>query len=195
MTGHGHSRKGQAVRTDLLDRVVKHIGMYGTVGLNLTGLARSIGSNNRMLLYYFGSFDALVAEASFRFHDQYIGMSRIGDASGRAGERLKQVWRRIASPEARASVTLFFEEFGLGVGGLRRDDVHREIRTWWREQVEAAIADEVAGDVRASAAEAIVATWRGLQLALLAGAPVEALDAANDLAVDAILASARQGAP
>lgn len=48
-------------RDELLDLALDHAGSAGLIGLTLRPLAAAIGTSDRMLLYHFGSRDALVA--------------------------------------------------------------------------------------------------------------------------------------
>ncbi|GDY76129.1 hypothetical protein SAV31267_056140 [Streptomyces avermitilis] len=52
-----------AKRRDLLDRVREYMIRNGLADLSLRPLARSLGTSDRMLLYYFGSKERMVAEA------------------------------------------------------------------------------------------------------------------------------------
>lgn len=49
-------------REELLDRVTDHVLAHGLIGLTLRPLAAAIGTSDRMLIYHFGSRDALVSE-------------------------------------------------------------------------------------------------------------------------------------
>jgi AcrR family transcriptional regulator len=48
-------------REELLDQVTDHVLEHGLIGLTLRPLAAAIGTSDRMLIYHFGSRDALVS--------------------------------------------------------------------------------------------------------------------------------------
>lgn len=48
-------------RDELLDEVTDHVLEHGLIGLTLRPLAAAIGTSDRMLIYHFGSRDALVS--------------------------------------------------------------------------------------------------------------------------------------
>ncbi|MGB0100457.1 MAG: TetR family transcriptional regulator [Nocardioides sp.] len=48
-------------REELLDQVTDHVLQHGLIGLTLRPLAAAIGTSDRMLIYHFGSRDALVS--------------------------------------------------------------------------------------------------------------------------------------
>ncbi|MBB6626925.1 TetR/AcrR family transcriptional regulator [Nocardioides sp. KIGAM211] len=48
-------------RDDLLERVTDHVLEQGLIGLTLRPVAAAIGTSDRMLIYHFGSRDALVS--------------------------------------------------------------------------------------------------------------------------------------
>ena len=50
------------IRQDLLDRATDHVLAEGLIGLSLRPLAAAIGTSDRMLIYHFGSRDALVSQ-------------------------------------------------------------------------------------------------------------------------------------
>ena len=49
-------------REALLEQVTDHVLVHGLIGLTLRPLAAAIGTSDRMLIYHFGSRDALVSE-------------------------------------------------------------------------------------------------------------------------------------
>jgi AcrR family transcriptional regulator len=48
-------------RRDLLERVTDHVLEHGLIGLSLRPVAAAVGTSDRMLIYHFGSRDALVS--------------------------------------------------------------------------------------------------------------------------------------
>jgi AcrR family transcriptional regulator len=59
-------------RDDLLDRVTDHVLERGLIGLTLRPVAAAIGTSDRMLIYHFGSRDALVSAVVARSTERAI---------------------------------------------------------------------------------------------------------------------------
>ncbi|GAA1696687.1 hypothetical protein GCM10009808_12600 [Microbacterium sediminicola] len=160
----------------------------GVVAVSLSELARAIGSNNRMLLYYFGSKEELFARAIHtayeRFPDLHALIPGLSDP-GDLVENLRTGWRRLRAPENTAYLTLFFEAFAAAVRAPEANRTHLDVlATHWPRGIGAAFRSHGFDEATAArAAVQLMVLWRGLQLELLAGTPVEALDAAHDEAV------------
>ncbi|WP_437773311.1 TetR/AcrR family transcriptional regulator [Arthrobacter sp. KNU40] len=175
----------------MLSLASEYILEHGILGLTLTALADGIGSNRRMLLYHFGSFEALCNEAEAAAHARFPKLFLLGELDTRdqpIADRLKFAWRGIADEENVASLKLFFERFGLTLRSTadHAKFLHR-VGSEWTDRVDRELGLVFPAVVTRDAAEAIVALWRGLQLALLAGTPKEQLIRANDEAVEALV--------
>jgi AcrR family transcriptional regulator len=160
-------------REELLERIVDYVVEHGIAQLTLRGLAEAVGSNNRMLLYYFGSREALVVEALHGAEPRFPGMARVltalDDRDATLDRRLGRAWELIADPANRAFHRLFFEIFGLaGFERERFDALLDAIGTEWVSHAAAAFEDAGAAPEEALLlGHETVALWRGLQLSLL----------------------------
>jgi AcrR family transcriptional regulator len=172
-------------RTQLLESVVDHLLENGVAGISLRALARAADSNNRMLLYYFGSRAALLSEALIAAGRRFPDMQRAADellVPGRPlGERLDRSWEALASAANRPFLRLFFQVFGLAA--FEQAEEWREMRVRFDEflQPELRLALAHSGVPEAEvpvAAREIVAFWRGLEILLIS------LD--DDSGVDAV---------
>jgi AcrR family transcriptional regulator len=190
----GNARSSE--RDRLLDLAVRHVLSAGVTGLTLRGMAKATGSNNRMLLYYFGSKERLVVEAlrmaRSRF-PRFDGISRVlRTATDDVETRLTQAWDAISAPETRPFVRLFFEVFGVAVN---RPDGYGG----WLETV----ADDLVNDVTATLeregvrtasarilARELVGCWRGLQMDLLSAGEERRVHLAAQAAVESVCARA-----
>ncbi|HWG26323.1 TetR/AcrR family transcriptional regulator [Actinospica sp.] len=184
----------QTERERLLGLAVDYVLSNGVASLTLRGLATAIGSNNRMLLYYFGSkdqltMDALDAAASrfprFRSISQHLRSSPADLET-----RLSEAWDGISAAETRPFARLFFEVFGLAVN---RPDSYGA----WLEQVAHGLVDDVTATLeregmrRASAevlARELVGCWRGLQMDLLSSSDERRAHLAAQAAVSSVCA-------
>ncbi|MFI1076298.1 TetR/AcrR family transcriptional regulator [Streptomyces puniciscabiei] len=111
-----------AKRRDLLDRVRAYVLRNGLADLSLRPLARALGTSDRMLLYYFGSKERMVAEALAAYERRPLLRTRelletFGSPKDAAGLRrfLEEVWQRFGDPEVRASLPLYLEVMSASV--------------------------------------------------------------------------------
>ncbi|MEU6770795.1 TetR/AcrR family transcriptional regulator [Streptomyces sp. NPDC046759] len=111
-----------AKRRDLLDRVRAYVLHNGLSDLSLRPLARELGTSDRMLLYYFGSKERLVAEALAVYERRPLRRSRelletLGSPTDAPGLRrfMEEVWRQFSDPDVRASLPLYLEIMSVSV--------------------------------------------------------------------------------
>ncbi|MCX5317312.1 TetR/AcrR family transcriptional regulator [Streptomyces sp. NBC_00154] len=123
-----------AKRADLLRRVRSYVLRNGLASLSLRPLARELGTSDRMLLYYFGTKERMVAEALslddrrplLRFRDVRNSADAPEDAAG-LRRLLEELWEGFHSPDRRAVMPLQFELMTASVlhpdryGPLMRD--------------------------------------------------------------------------
>lgn len=179
----------------LLEATVDVILERGLVDLSLSQLARAVGSNNRMLLYYFGSKDELLTRATVAAYERFpalAGLIPSLQADGPLPELLHAGWRRIRARENLPYLRLFFEM----LAGAARDPEHSQaqlgaLATYWPEGVRAAFTAHGWDPAAAQRATVqVLALWRGLQIELLTGADPAELDAVHDTAIEALLTRA-----
>jgi AcrR family transcriptional regulator len=169
-------------RQRLLERVADHVLEHGASDLSLSELARAVGSNNRMLLYHFGSKEEVLRQATlvaFARHPHLEGaLRRLRDGDGALRDRLLQVWADIAHPDNRPFLAVFFQAFAVALYHPERNaELFQRLGGDWVGEVQEAL--EAGGVDRTAAlriATQLVAEWRGLQLALLSGASRAVLD-------------------
>ncbi|MEU6146533.1 TetR/AcrR family transcriptional regulator [Streptomyces sp. NPDC047081] len=163
-------------RTELLDACYAYLLDHGLTGLSLRPLAAATGTSPRVLLYLFGSKDALVRELLARArHEQVRMMAEVlenkdkGDDGGLEA-LTDRLWDFLSSPAQRPMVRLTYEAFLLS---LTRDPgpwagfAGEAAREWLDLLVRAQSPDTppALAEARATRALALV---RGLLLDLLA---------------------------
>jgi AcrR family transcriptional regulator len=168
-------------RAELLDQIVDYVRTHGLIDLSLRPLATALKTSPRMLLYFFGSKQQLIAEAmrQSRLRQQGGFSSALSQTSTRQ-QQLAMAWKVWSSNESEKSLSLFFESYVLAMRNRRRFPGLLEglVKDWlpYYEQVVAAAGVE-AKRVR-PLATFILATIRGLQLDLLATDDRRRIDAA-----------------
>ncbi|MGT2426375.1 TetR/AcrR family transcriptional regulator [Amnibacterium kyonggiense] len=169
-------------RVRLLERVADHVLAHGATDLSLSELARAVGSNNRMLLYHFGSKEAVLGQAILvaftRFPHLHGALRRLAEDEGPLRDRLLQAWQDIAHDDNLPFLALFFQSFGVALYHPERNtELLGSMGEEWVDAVHAVLAREGLPEPRALATE-VVAVLRGLQFALLSGTDRAVLDAA-----------------
>ena len=179
---------GPSERARLLSSARDYVLTHGVVNLSLSELARGVGSNNRMLLYHFGSLAAILDAVTEEILGGRALISRLDEllrSERSPAERVGLAWRHISDPDRLPHLQLFFARFGMAADS---PDRYREFldrtRAEWTDTVAAALVGSVE-DPR-GVAIAVVGLWRGLQMALIGGEPRIAVDAAHDRAVAAL---------
>jgi AcrR family transcriptional regulator len=180
-------------RGRLLSLVADHILASGVSSLTLRGLSRAVGSNNRMLIYYFGSKEQIISSGLAEVYTRFPRLRRALD--GLVGDdplevRLHRVWLDVSAEENVPFLRLFFEGFGLAAHQPDRyGPLLRDWGTDWVLRVAAVIESEGVDEVGAHEfATEVIALWRGLQFALISGASAAELDRVNDAAVRSLAA-------
>ncbi|MEU4227929.1 TetR/AcrR family transcriptional regulator [Nonomuraea sp. NPDC026600] len=190
--GDAPSDKNDRRKLELLNSVVNYMLEQGSAAATLRDLSRAAGSNNRMLLYYFGSKEDLVREALdvallryplLKDADRHIARLDIPLKA-----RLDETWRALCREENLPYLRLLFESVGLAVHqpqripGLLRHFGH----DWVDTATDALIKDGLPDGPARRLAKEIVALWRGLQLDLLTTGDMEEVTAVHDIAAEAI---------
>lgn len=183
---------GSPERERLLGLVVDLILRDGMIDISLSAVARRIGSNNRMLLYYFGSKEALLDEAAMRAYERFPKLRALFERLGEPGdieERLRRAWEDLSAPENHSYLRLFFQRFGIAMresaewgGFIERAGVS------WVERVEARLREAGFAEAAcARGAQSIVALWRGLEILLLAGTPADQLAESYRISIHSLI--------
>lgn len=161
-------------KAELLEGTVEYLLRGGLQDLSLRPLAEALGTNARMLLYYFGSKENLIVEAltAAQARQQSFLQSQ---PQGEAGpvEALRRLWAWFSSAELTPYVRLLYEVEVLAMSG------HAEYQNFAKEAVHgwAAFLHQGLG-VSQTQASLIVGVFSGLLLDRLVTGEVERVDAA-----------------
>ncbi len=162
----------------------------GVSTLTLRNLATAVGSNNRMLLYYFDSKEQLVLEALAEAARRHWALSGAAPAEPGAMEAwLCRSWRALVAPVNRPFIRLFLEVTGLAVQQPDRFTGFVESLEPFTELLVASLHNQGVGATEArDLATEIVALWRGLQYELVTGGDVRRVNRVHDRGVRRIFA-------
>ncbi|MFF0188488.1 TetR/AcrR family transcriptional regulator [Streptomyces sp. NPDC005244] len=167
----------QAKRRDLLDRVREYVVRNGLADLSLRPLARALGTSDRMLLYYFGTKERMVAEALAlderrplrQARELLAGAGPPGDPA-RIRRFMEEIWRRFDSPGLRAALPLYLEIMAASLlHSDRYGRVMHDVLAEWTALLASAFRDLGMAEARAGAeADLLVDACLGLLIAPLA---------------------------
>jgi AcrR family transcriptional regulator len=112
------TRQRSQRREDLLDASIEYILENGVSDLSLRPLAAAVGSKARLLVYHFGSKDALVAEAMIlirnRAQQAFIAVARSAQATT-PFDIMQVFWRWATTRQREPYLRLLFEVHGLAL--------------------------------------------------------------------------------
>jgi AcrR family transcriptional regulator len=168
-------------KADLLDRVIAYLADAGVGDRSLRQIAAGAGTSHRMLIYHFGSRDALLVEVVRAIEErQRVVRAELLSAST-PREMAIEFWRRLSDPALAPYERLFFELYGAALGGQESvAPVLEGIVSSW-------LSDEsMFGGLPLAQARMTLAFSRGALLDLLATGDREGVDAAVQAFIDLV---------
>jgi AcrR family transcriptional regulator len=103
-------------RADLLDRVITHLADEGVGDRSLRQIAAGAGTSHRMLIYHFGTRDALLVEVVRAVEERTRhALAELRSRTPRA--MAHEFWRRLRDPALAPYERLFFELYGAALAG------------------------------------------------------------------------------
>jgi len=175
---------------ELLDAIVDYLTAHGVADLSLRPLARAVGASPRVLLYYFGSKEAMVVKALARLRDrQRATYDRLrSTAFATPAEACRAIWKHLSAPASEPLFRLFFEAYAMALRHPRRfADFLRTAVEDWLEFLAAPLLREGRAKSEARAhATVVLAGFRGFMLDYCASRDRRRLDRAVDLWLHAL---------
>ena len=105
-------------REELLDQVTDHVLEHGLIGLTLRPLAAAIGTSDRMLIYHFGSRDALVSAVVARAGARSVAcIEAMPRRAARSAPRSTGSGRRTASSPSTSCLDVYVQAAATGLIG------------------------------------------------------------------------------
>ncbi len=172
----------EANRSQLLDRIVAYALANGVASLSLRPLAKTLGITPGLLLYHFGSKEALTVEILKHAGDRQRRM--LAELRERdfetPGDVCRAIWRAIGSLESRPLFRLFFEVYGLALvdPGRFPGFFPAAIENWLAVLTPAFASDGATNAEARMLATVVLAGFRGFLLDLCATGDSERVDAA-----------------
>jgi AcrR family transcriptional regulator len=185
---------GTSARERLLAAAIEHVSQHGVGEISLRGLAAALGTSHRMLIYHFGSREALLIEVIRTVEEQQrMALAQIlEDADMPPAEIMRRMWARVADPALWPNERLFFEVYAQALQGSPHAlPLLDGIVDAWVEPLAALVAPDRPKDEARAEARLGVAVVRGLLLDLLATGDRAAVDAAMERYISAIAPASR----
>ena len=181
---------GAGPRERLLAGAIEHVSQHGVGEISLRQLAAALGTSHRMLLYHFGSREALLIEVIRTVEEQQrAALAQIleEEADEPPAEIMRRMWARVADPALWPNERLFFEVYAQALQGSPHAlPLLDGIVDAWVEPLAALVAPGRPEAEARAEARLGVAVVRGLLLDLLATGDREAVDAAMERYIAAV---------
>jgi len=180
------ARTADETRPDaLLDAVVAYIVKKGVAELSLRPLAKAVKSSPRVLLYYFGSKEKLVAAAIKRLRERQraqFGMMRELRYE-QPVDLCRAVWKQMSAPESAAAFRLSLETFAMALRHRKRfgDFLDSSVEDWIEFLAEPLSRKGVSSAEARAFATVVIAGFRGFMLDLCASNDRERVERAVEL--------------
>ncbi|MFJ9822449.1 TetR/AcrR family transcriptional regulator [Streptomyces sp. NPDC101151] len=182
-----------AKRRNLLNQVREYVIHNGLADLSLRPLARAVGTSDRMLLYYFGTKERMIAEALALDERRPLLRARtvldsLGPPEDAAGLRrlFEEIWRQFSSPDMSAVLPLYLEVMTASLlHPDRYGPVMRNVLTEWTSLLTSIFHDLGMTEERAQTEAALLADATfGLLIAPLANGDWDRAEAAFHTLLD-----------
>jgi AcrR family transcriptional regulator len=172
----------------LLDAAIEYVAANGMSDVSLRTLAAALGTSHRMLIFHFGSKEALWVEIirAVEQRQRDLLAQVLPDPSQPVGDAMRGWWKHISDPSLWPNERLFFEIYGQALQGRpHTTEVLDGIVDDWLDPITE--INVSLGLPRAAArahARLGVAVTRGLLLDLLATSDRAGVDGAMDAFID-----------
>jgi len=155
-------------REDLLNASIEYLLENGVADLSLRPLAAKVGSKARLLVYHFGSKDALITDAMLvvreRVQENFAALVR-NSRDRKPSEIVRAFWAWATSKQHERYLRLFFEVHGLALQNPKQYGRYlKGAFTSWVELMGAVLPATLSQTQRRAQASLAVGTVVGLML-------------------------------
>lgn len=183
-------------RLDLLDRALDYVLERGLAGLSLRPLAKAAGASPRLLLYYFGSKEALVVAIIRRGRARQQATMANLKLTARLGPRsvARVLWGHFSEPRWEPLMRLFFEVYAMALHDPSRFPGFLEgaVDDWLTALEPCCTRAGLGRDEARAHATLMIAGFRGFLLDLCATHDRARIDRAVDLWLDTLDAASKK---
>jgi AcrR family transcriptional regulator len=172
-------------RTELLDAIVGYLVKHGVAEVSLRPLAKAVGSSPRVLLYYFGSKEKLLALAIRRLREhQRAGFGKLRDnRHENPSDACRAIWQQMSAPESLAMFQLSLETFTLALRHRRQfaQFLSTSVEDWLQFMSQSLIRQGAKPEDARAFATLVIAGSRGFLLDLCATRDRKRIDQAVEM--------------
>jgi AcrR family transcriptional regulator len=166
-------------RDELLAGVQRYLLEHGLSDLSLRPLAAALGTNSRMLIYYFGTKERLIAEALDSTREQEMALYGLPAGTEAIDDALRWIWTQVVAPRNERGLRLYFEVYALA---LQKPELYgdfaRSSLTSWITFAEGWLR-------RAGVRDRDCATWATIVVDLVRGVTLDLLATGDRTRADA----------
>lgn len=177
-------------RSELLNQIVAYIAKKGVAELSLRPLAKAVGSSPRVLLYYFGSKESLLAQAIKRMRErQRMTFGQMREARyEQPSDACRAIWKQMNAPESLAAFRLSLETFAMALRHPNSygDFLSSSVEDWLQFLSEPLVRKGIAKAEARAFATVVLAGFRGFLLDYCATHDRERVDRAVELWIEAL---------
>ena len=152
-------------RDELAEQATDYALEHGLIGLSLRPLAAAMGTSDRMLIYHFGSKDALIAAVLDASCNRSVRTIRELPASPSVRQAVLDLWEAFEVPQLLRCQRLYVEAAALGLFG--REPYATSVRASndvWMAEIVAHLERSGAGQRAARLATLVDAAFNGILL-------------------------------
>jgi len=152
-------------RDELAEQATDYALENGLIGLSLRPLAAKLGTSDRMLIYHFGSKDALIAAVLAASCNRSVRTIQALPTSSSVRQAVLDLWEAFEVPQLLRCQRLYVEAAALGLFG--REPYASSVRASndvWMTEIVAHLERSGAGDRSARLAALIDAAFNGILL-------------------------------
>jgi AcrR family transcriptional regulator len=170
---------------ELLDQIVAYIAKNGVAELSLRPLAKAIRSSPRVLLYYFGSKERLIAQAIKRLRErQRATFGKLREARyEQPSDACCVIWKQMSAPESLVAFRLSLETFAMALRHPESygDFLSTSVEDWLQFLSEPLIRKGAPESEARAFATVVIAGFRGFLLDYCASNDRERVDHAVEM--------------
>jgi AcrR family transcriptional regulator len=170
---------------ELLDQIVAYIAKHGVTELSLRPLAKAVRSSPRVLLYYFGSKEQLIAKAIKRMRErQRATFGKMREARyEQPSDACRAIWKQMSAPESLAAFRLSLETFAMALRHPESysDFLNSSVEDWLQFLSAPLVRKGVSESEARAFATVVIAGFRGFLLDYCASGDRERVDQAVEM--------------